>query len=70
MELKKIKDGLPVVEVQPHTHEQWLGEYDFITLERFLRKLLNEGKIKEEELSKIRKKIRDKFSPFYPEIRA
>ena len=52
------------------THEQWLNEYDYITIQKFLKKLYCDGKITARELHKILQIVCDKFSLAYAEIRA
>ena len=68
--MSDIMDLMPKVEIKPFTREDLLNEYDFITLEKGMKKMLEEGKITTDEFHKIMQKIRDKFSPLYPEIRA
>ena len=52
------------------THEQWLNEYDYITIQKFLKKLYCDGKITARELHTILQIVCDKFSLAYAEIRA
>ncbi len=51
------------------THKQWLNEYDYITIEKFLKKLYCDGKITACELHKILQIVCHKFSPVHAEIR-
>lgn len=51
------------------TRAQWLNEYDYITIEKFLKKLYCDGKITARELHKILQIVCHKFSPVHAEIR-
>ena len=68
--MNNIMELMPNVETKPVTHEDLMNEYDFITMERFMKTMLTGGIITVGEFDKIMQKVRDKFSPLYPEIRA
>ena len=51
------------------TREQWLNEYDYITIEKFLKKLYCDGRITAGELHKTLRIVCDIFSPVHAEIR-
>lgn len=70
MEEKTVGTGIPEYKPKAITHEELQHEYAFLRAQRFAKRLLAEGKITECEFNKIMQKIRDKFSPLYPEIRA
>ena len=70
MEITEVKNGVPVINTTPLTHEDLQREYDFLSAERFLKKLCTDGIINENERCKTMQKLRDKISPLYKEIRA
>lgn len=70
MEEKEVTLTIPQYEAAPITHEALQREFNFLTARRFVEKMLNDGIITVDEFNKIMPKIRDKFSPLYPEIRA
>lgn len=70
MEVTEVKNGVPVISTTPLTHEDLQREYDFLSAERFLKKLCTDGIINENERCKTMQKLRDKISPLYKEIRA
>lgn len=70
MEVTEVKNGVPVIECAPLTHDDLEREYSFLSAERFVKKLCSDGIITEDETVKIMQKIRDKISPLYKEIRA
>ena len=70
MEVTEVKDVVPVIERAPLSHEDLKREYDFLSANRFVKKLFTDGIITEDEMHKIMLKIRDKISPLYKEIRA
>lgn len=70
MEVAEVKNGVPMIEPTPLTQEALQREYDFLSAERFLKKLCADGIITENERCKTMQKLRDKLSPLYKEIRA
>ena len=70
MEITEVKNGVPVINTTPLAHEDLQHEYDFLSAERFLKKLCADGIITENERCKALQKLRDKVSPLYKEIRA
>ena len=70
MEVTEVKNGVPVIEPAPLTHEDLQREYIFLSAEHFLKKLRSDGIITGDEMHKCLQKMRDKISPLYKEIRA
>lgn len=70
MEVTEVKNGIPVINTTPLTHEDLQREYDFLSAERFINKLCAYSVITESERCKAMQKLRDKISPLYKEIRA
>lgn len=70
MEVTEVKNGVPVINTTPLTHEDLQREYNFLSAERFLKKLCADDIITENERNKAMKKLRDKIAPLYKEIRA
>ena len=66
----KVQQRIPEYTVEPITHDQLCGELDYLNGKRFLESLLSDGKITHDEFNKILQKMKAKFSPLYPEIRA
>ena len=70
MEVTEVKNGVPVISTTPLTHDDLQREYDFLSADRFLKKLCADGIITGNERHKAMQKLRDKLSPLYKEIRA
>ncbi len=69
--MKNIENAADhIIEANLITSDDLQREYDFITVTRFMNSMLAQGKITDGEFHKIMQKVRDKFSPLYPEIRA
>lgn len=66
----EVVNGAPVYPTTPITHEQLQGEFEYLTVVRFAKKLYSDGKITLDEFNKIKRKACEKFYPLYPEIRA
>lgn len=64
MNVIEVKDGCPIKgEIEQMTDEQLQNEYDFYIAEMIVGMLHREGKITDDELDKISKLNRQKFSP-------
>ncbi len=66
----EVKNDAPVYTADPITHERLQGEFEYLSVVRFAKKLYSDGKITLDEFNKIKQKACEKFYPLYPEIRA
>ena len=66
----EIVNDAPTYTPEPITHERLQGEFEYLTVVRFAKKLYADGKITLDELHKIQRKACEKFYPLYPEIRS
>ncbi len=55
---------------EPITHERLQGEFEYLSVVRFAKKLYADGRISIDEFNRIKRKACEKFNPLYPEIRA
>lgn len=70
MQIEKANLNGPKYDLEPITTDQLSGEFEFLTAQRFLNSMLASGRITHDEFDKALRKLRDKFSPLYPEVRA
>lgn len=70
MQITKLQDGAsaPTQETKIFTQEELQQEFDFILVEKMLKKMYEKGLIAADELHKISEKNRLIFSPYLNEI--
>ncbi len=66
----EVTNDAPVYTAGPITHEMLQGEFEYLSVVRFAKKLYSDGRITLDEFNKIKRKASEKFYPLYPEIRA
>ncbi len=57
----EVTNDTPVYTAEPITHERLQGEFEYLSVVRFVNKLYSEGKITLDEFNKIKLKACEKF---------
>ena len=68
--INRISKAAPDYVSEPITHERLQGEFEYLSVVRFAKKLYADGRISIDEFNRIKRKACERFNPLYPEIRA
>lgn len=67
--ITEVTNDALVYTAEPITYEKLQGEFEYLSVVRFAKKLYSDGKITFDEFNKIKRKACEKIYPLYPEIR-